>query len=85
MNDPIQAAARARALLTLEMAAKAGAPRVAVFDGGLEKDELQHALRQLTAYEGIIAKLKIRNNAQRATIRRAYKLLRKQGFTLKSV
>lgn len=86
MNEyPGQARAQFLALVDLKAKAKTPAPVAAIFDGGLEKDQLAHAQRELNSCHGIIARLKRQNKVQRATIRRAYKLLRKAGFTLKAI
>lgn len=74
-------AARLRRLCNPEL----DAPQVAIFDGGQEKERLERAERELTVLYDIVGRKNRKLTAQRATIRRAYKLLRKQGFTLKSV
>lgn len=65
--------------------AQKAAPQVAIFDGGQEKEELAHTKQQLSITLDILDRYAAKIARQRATIRRAYKLLRKQGFTLKSL
>lgn len=65
--------------------AQKAAPQVAIFDGGQEKEELRLAKLENAVLHDILERQFRKVTAQRATIRRAYKLLRKQGFTLKSV
>lgn len=77
--------ARMRGAATLQKIAAYAAPAVAIFDGGLEKDQLAHAERELTVLRAIVGRQNRELTKQRATIRRAYKLLRKAGFTLKSL
>lgn len=61
------------------------APAVAIFDGGQEKFRLEHAERENAVLHRIIERQAKKITKQRATIRRAYKLLRKAGFTLKAI
>lgn len=77
--------ARMRGVATLEKIAAYAAPAVAIFDGGQEKDRLAYAERELAVCYKIIGRIKQQNSEQRVRLRRAYKLLRKAGFTLKSL
>lgn len=86
MNEyPGQARARFLALVDLKAKAKTPPPIAAIFDGGLEKEELTRTKHQLAATLDILDRYAGKIARQRATIRRAYKLLRKSGFTLKAI
>lgn len=82
--NPEDAKARLRGLAALQRATVA-APVVAIFDGGQEKFRLEHADRENAVLHRIIKRQAKKITRQRVTIRRAYKLLRKAGFTLKSI
>lgn len=82
--SPEDAKARLRGLAALQRATGA-APAVAIFDGGQEKFRLEHAERENAVLYRAIDRQARKINRQRATIRRAFKVLREVGIDPKKI